>query len=177
MRIAPTKNQIAEYVMEHRDNLYRLAYSYTRNADDALDIVQESVCKAMASRQSLKDFSLMRVWIYRIVVNTSLDVLRKRRRLVPLGDDALQDDVGVRDRYTDIDLLKALDDLALQDRSIVVLHYFEDLKLDEVAFALELNVNTVKTRLYRALERLRALLGETHPETPTKRRENERGNP
>ena len=177
MRTAPTKNQIAEYVMEHRDNLYRLAYSYTRNADDALDIVQESVCKAMASRQSLKDFSLMRVWIYRIVVNTSLDVLRKRRRLVPLGDDALQDDVGVRDRYTDIDLLQALDDLALQDRSIVVLHYFEDLKLDEVAFALELNVNTVKTRLYRALERLRALLGETHPETPTKRRENERGNP
>ena len=58
---------------------YRLAYSYVKNADDALDILQESIYKAISSIESLKDSSYIKTWFYKIIVNTSLDFLEKER--------------------------------------------------------------------------------------------------
>jgi len=62
------EEQIAEYAVKHKENFYRLAYSYVKNADDALDIVQESVYKAISSMDSLKNPDYLKTWFYRIVV-------------------------------------------------------------------------------------------------------------
>lgn len=67
---------------------------------------------------------------------------------------------GANDNYKDLDLQKALDNLPPNYRSIIVLRYFEDLKIEEIADILELNVNTVKTRLYSALKKLRLNMEE-----------------
>ena len=74
--------QTEQVLIEKYDRLYRLAYSYVYNEDDALDIVQESACKAICQCNSLKDPSKLYSWICRIVVNTTMDLLRssKKRR-------------------------------------------------------------------------------------------------
>ncbi|MEQ2528092.1 sigma-70 family RNA polymerase sigma factor [Bacillaceae bacterium CLA-AA-H227] len=146
---------IAEYVIQNKDRFYRLAYSYVQNSDDALDIVQDSIHKAITSK-TLKDEKAIKSWFYRIVVNTSLDFLRRKKKVTVVDDSTIQLHMsGHEDHYTDIDLHQSLNDLLPEYRSVVVLRYFEDLKLEEVAEILDLNVNTVKTRLYKALKILR----------------------
>lgn len=162
--MAPLKNkcleeQIAECAVRYKENYYRLAYSYAKNADDALDIVQESVYKAFSSMASLRNHDHIKTWFYRIVVNTSLDFLRKQRKSIAVGEDVLASfDFGTVDDYENFDLQEALDNLPDKYRTIVILRYFEDLKIDEIAEILSENTNTVKTRLYKSLEKLRIKL-------------------
>ncbi len=149
------EEMIAEYVIQNKERFYRLAYSYVQNPDDALDIVQDSIHKAIASR-TLKDEKAIKSWFYRIVVNTSLDFLRRKKKVTVVDDTTIQLYMsGHEDHYTDIDLHHSLNELLPEYRSVVILRYFEDLKLEEVAEILDLNVNTVKTRLYKALKILR----------------------
>ncbi|WP_031515845.1 sigma-70 family RNA polymerase sigma factor [Desulfofalx alkaliphila] len=147
---------IADYVIQYKENHYRLAYSYVRNTEDALDVVQESIYKALSAKNSLKDTAYLKTWFYRIIVNTALDFLRRRKRLKVAEEGTLISlDGGALDHYQDIDLRRALDALPADYRSIIILHYFEDLRLEDVAEILDKNVNTVKTQLYRTLKRLR----------------------
>ncbi|HOM02631.1 MAG TPA: sigma-70 family RNA polymerase sigma factor [Acetivibrio sp.] len=155
------EERITEYVVNQKESFYRLAYSYVKNAEDALDIVQESVCKAISSMDSLKNPDYIKTWFYKIVVNTSLDFIRKQRKSVAVGEEVLSSfDFGAVDNYEDFDLQEALDNLPAKYRTIVILRFFEDLKIDEIAEILNENVNTVKTRLYKSLEILRIKLSD-----------------
>lgn len=155
------EEQITQYAVEYRESFYRLAFSYVKNADDALDIVQESVYKAILSSSKLKNPEYIKTWFYRIVVNTSLDFIRKQRKSVAVGEEILSSfDFGSVDQYENFDLQEALDNLPAKYRTIVILRYFEDLKIDEIAEILNENTNTVKTRLYKSLEKLRLDLSD-----------------
>ena len=152
---------VAEFAVVYRENFYRLAYSYVKNSDDALDIVQESIYKAISAISTLENPDSLKTWFYRIDVNTSLDFLRKKKRNVAVGEEVFASfDYGIVDNYEDFDLQKALDNLPDKYRTVVVLRYFEDLKIEEIAQILNENTNTVKTRLYKSLEKLRIKLIE-----------------
>ncbi|MFA9424280.1 MAG: RNA polymerase sigma factor, partial [Sedimentibacter sp.] len=136
-------------------------YSYVRNVDDTLDIIQEAIFKAIVSLDNLKNPEYIRTWFYRILINSALDFLRKRKKLIVVDEEFISSfDCGSVDTYADIDLHKALDELPDNYRSIIVLRFFEDLKIEEIAEILDENVNTVKTRLYKSLEKLRINLNE-----------------
>lgn len=150
----------AEQTIRQQDNYYRLAYSYTKNSEDALDIIQDSIYKALSSLDTLVNPDVMKTWFYRILVNTSLDFLRKNRNGLIINDDLIEDKLGEIPLYPDIDLQRSLEELPLNYRSVIVLRYFEDLKIDEIAAILNLNPNTVKTRLYTALKLLRQEMQE-----------------
>lgn len=153
---------LASFVMEHQQNIYRLAYSYVHNKEDALDIVQDSIYKAMKTKSPLQDSSSMKSWFYRIVVHTALDLLKKRKRVQPIEDEQLHAFMDEsEDRYADVDMNRALEQLPDKYRIVVVLRYFEDMKIEEVAEVLHENVNTVKTRLYQALRLLRIEMRST----------------
>ena len=153
--------QITDYIIKNKERHYRLAYSYVKNADDALEVVQESIYKAISTMDSLKTPDYLNTWFYRIIVNTAIDLLRKRKRVVVMDDETLSRyDLSTEDHYMDIDLHKALEDLPIQYRSIIVLRFFEDLKIEEIATVLDENVNTIKTRLYKALRMLRVQLDD-----------------
>lgn len=155
------RKQLTEYILEEKEKHYRLAYSYVRNTDDALDIVQESIYKAFSALDSLKEPGHIKTWFYRIVVHTALDFLRKRKKLVLVDEKNLAVyDSGAVDDYADLDLQKAMADLPEKYRTIIILRYFEDLKIEEVAIVLDRNVNTVKTQLYKALEMLRIRIND-----------------
>lgn len=67
---------------------------------------------------------------------------------------------AVEDNYTDMDLKRTLEELPAKYRSVIVLRYFEDMKINEVAEVLNENTNTIKTRLYQALQLLRVKLDD-----------------
>lgn len=149
---------LTEFVLTNKESYYRLAYSYVKNQEDALDIVHESICKAMSSRHSPHRPEEIKPWFYRIVINTALDFLRKRKLVELVDEEILESSIGSEDTGADLDLRQALDSLPLNYRSIIVLRYFEDLKIEDIAIILGENVNTVKTRLYSALKKLRLQL-------------------
>lgn len=150
------EKELEEYILKNKEMHYRLAYSYVKNKEDALDIVQESIYKATKSLKSLKDSTYLKAWFCRIVINTSLDFIRKRKRVIICDEQTLSlFDTGVVDQYENIDLKKAIEHLPDSERSIIILRYFEDFKLKEVAEILDQNINTTKARLYKALEKLR----------------------
>ena len=124
---------LTTFVTENKERLYRLAYSYVKNPEDALDIVQESIIKAIASRKSLKKGEALRSWFYRIVINTSRDFLRKNNRFQLVGEEEIQlhDPMG-KDEVLDFDLQQALDAMPEKYRSVIILRSFEDLKIEEV---------------------------------------------
>ena len=70
---------ITAYIIEHQNQFYRLAYSYVRNQEDALDAVQNAVCKALEHYGALKNEQAIRTWFYRILVNESLGILKKKK--------------------------------------------------------------------------------------------------
>jgi RNA polymerase sigma-70 factor (ECF subfamily) len=155
------ETQIADYIIRHKEKYYRLAYSYVKNADDALDIVQESIYKAVSYMDSLKSPEYINPWFYRIVVNTSFDFMRKRKKLVIMEDEVLASfNSGASDEYENFDLQSALDNLPEKNRTIVILRYFEDLKIEEIAEILSENINTIKTRLYKSLKILRIKMND-----------------
>ncbi|RKN72375.1 RNA polymerase sigma factor [Paenibacillus ginsengarvi] len=156
---------LIQCITEHKENVYRLAYSYVKNAEDALDIVQDAIQKAFTSASGLKSESTMKSWFYRIVINTSLDFLRKHKRVRPVDDVTLElHGPIVEDVYQNVDLEQAMEELPTAYRTVIVLRYFEDLKIEEMAEVLNENVNTVKTRLYQALNKLRVKMKDDSPQ-------------
>ncbi|GGH21315.1 RNA polymerase sigma factor [Paenibacillus segetis] len=156
-----TEKLLMHCITENKENVYRLAYSYVRNKDDALDIVQDSIFKAMTHIDRLKNPDAMKSWFYRIVVNTSLDFLRRNKKVDTMDHEMIEIySPGTEDVYRDMDLTRNLEDLPLKYRSVIILRYFEDLKIDEVAEVLNENINTIKTRLYQALQLLRVKMND-----------------
>ncbi|TGY97494.1 sigma-70 family RNA polymerase sigma factor [Petralouisia muris] len=148
---------VEQELLSSYDSLYRLAYTYVKNESDAMDIVQESSYKAIKNSSSVKNAAFIKTWLWRIVINTSLEVLRKNQREVSF--DAAKEQ-GKEDIYLDFDTIDALDILNEKERAVIVLRYFEERKLQEIADVLEENLNTTKSILYRSLGKLRIKLTE-----------------
>lgn len=148
---------IEQQLIADYKKLYRLAYSYVHNENDALDIVQESAYKAIKNSGSLKNVQYRGTWLCRIVINESISFLRRQRRqTVPLCEL----DGEAEDTYTDLDLRRALEQLDPMDKTVVVLRFFEGLQLNQIAQVLDENLNTIKSRLYRSLKKLKLSLAE-----------------
>lgn len=126
-----------------------------------MDVVQEAIHKALKSVHRLEDASKMHSWFYKIVVNTALDFLRKKKRVQVTDDDTLEFlSQGESDVYEDQDVKRAIEDLPEMYRVIIILRFFEDLKLEDIAQILDENENTIKTRLYKALRLLKVELSQ-----------------
>lgn len=152
---------VEQFILEHKEAHYRLAYSYVRNKDNAFDIVQEAILKALQSVDRLEETRYLKTWFYRILVNTAIDFIRKHKRMTVMEDDMLEIHLPTTEMEgTNLDLQQAVDQLSPVFKTIILLRFFEDLKIEEVAEITGDNVNTVKTRLYAALKKLRLTVGE-----------------
>lgn len=154
------EKQVKTYIVENKEALYRFAYSYVKNEDDALDIVHDAICKSLANINALKDINNIKPWIYKIVSNCTIDYIRKNRKYTELTDDLQEQNAIGYDTYEDIDLQEALDKLPEKYRTVIILRYFEDMKIGDIAQVLNENENTIKTRLYNGLSKLKIELIE-----------------
>lgn len=153
---------LKEYVETNQQDFYRLAFSYTKNSDAALDVVQEAILKAIDKIDSLRKPEYLKTWFYRILVNEGLTYFRRNQKLVLVEDFSVEhatpDDC--ENVAESIDMYHALQALEPKIRTVIILRYFEDMKLEEIAKITQTNLSTVKSRLYKGLELLKILIGE-----------------
>ncbi len=161
------------YINENIDAAYRFAYTYAKNKEDAEDILNESVVKALRSINSLEDIlnesvvkalrsinslrdpEKIKPWFYRIIANTALTHIKSRQKIVYLEYEDMENLDSVTDDYSNLNFNELIEKLDPKYKSIIVLRFFENMTIQEVASVLDLNENTVKTRLYKALKMLR----------------------
>ncbi len=146
---------LTEYILSHQADFYRLAYSYVKDRDAALDVVQESIVKALSKADSLREPAYVKTWFYRILVNESITWFRQGKRLVPLEEQLEQEAAPECDPGARLDLYDAIEKLSEKERTVIRLRFFEDLKLEEIARVTGANLNTVKSRLYKGLKHLK----------------------
>ena len=157
MKTASLQQKVEDQILDNYEAMYRLAYSYVRNEEDALDIVQESVYKAIKNAGKVQQEAYIRTWLWRIVMNTAVYLIRSRKNETGLEEAG---ETGKEDTYQDFDTLEALKILEPREKAVIVLRFFEDQKLEDIARTLQENTNTVKTILYRSLKKLRVELTE-----------------
>lgn len=129
--------------------MFRVAYAIVRNEEDCADAIQEALLRAWRRMDTLRDEKLFDTWLVRILINECYTLLRKRKRpsLPPMPPPP---------EYAALnDALMALDDSL---RLPITLYYVEGFSIDEIASMLKIPSGTVKGRLYRGRQHLKALL-------------------
>jgi len=155
-------DRFLKLIEENQEQLYKMAYSYVKNKDDALDIVQDAIYKAYISYNKVKNAKYEKTWLIRILINTSLDFIRKRKKMLSLDMDYMENVVDTKseNHHTKLMLEEALDKLNEKQKTVIILRYFEDMKLNDIASTLNTPVSTIKSILYRALDEMKIYIKE-----------------
>lgn len=152
------------------DRLFGVAHRILRDFDSAGDALQDALIRIWRDLPALRDPERFEAWAYRLMVNACMDQLRRAKRhdadLSLLSTDGVEDDPEltyvVRDQ-----LDRAFRRLPLDQRAVVVLHYYRDLPFNEIAHALEIPIGTVRSRLHYARRALRAAIeADSRPAVP-----------
>jgi RNA polymerase sigma-70 factor (ECF subfamily) len=154
-------NVFYELMDERKKTLYITAYTYVKNKDDALDIVHDTVLKAYTNIKKLKEPQFFNTWLTRILINCSIDFIRKNKKVVSLAETtSLHAAINQDFNEQSLDLFNAISKLNEKSKTIVILKYFQDMTLTEIADMLNSPLGTVKTNLHKALKELRIELRE-----------------
>lgn len=157
--IKGNKDCLEELLVLHGDQLYRTAYVYVRNREDALDIVQEASYKAFLSIGQLKNEKFFLTWLTKILLNCSYEVVKKRNKEWPSNEMVEVTEEKREKKVEDLDLIEAVSRLKEKHKNAIILFYFHDLPISDVAKVMNIPENTVKTYLSRGKVQLKKLLG------------------
>ncbi|MFB7157262.1 MULTISPECIES: sigma-70 family RNA polymerase sigma factor [unclassified Lysinibacillus] len=136
------------------DILYRMAFTYLKNEQDALDVMQDLVYKALKKMHTVKQHEYARTWLVRVLINCCKDHLRKRQPTVSIQEHHQVEWVI----YSDMERL--LEHLSLSEQQLVYMKYFQQLKNKEIAELNQIPEGTVKSKLHYILKKLRNFAGE-----------------
>ncbi|PEJ56175.1 RNA polymerase subunit sigma-70 [Bacillus sp. AFS002410] len=149
-----------ELIQDEKNKLFRMAFLYVKNDDDALDIMQDTIYKAFISIKQLKDPLYFSTWISRILINSALDFIKKNNRIIPFSDvDGFRNEQNFRIEEK-LDLVEAIERLEVQYKTVIILRFYKDLSIKQIAEILKCPEGTVKTRLHRAINQLKSDLKE-----------------
>lgn len=150
-----------ELMEEEKVKLYKIAYIYMKNEEDALEVFQETVYKAFLSIKNLKDERYFSTWVTRILIHTAFDLLKKQKRVIPMERKILESKMRP---YTTTenhsDLLRAITDLEEKYKTTLILRFYKDYTVKQIAEILDCPKGTVKTNIHRGINLLREKMKE-----------------
>src|SRR5207237_4484199 len=163
-----------ELVARHRDKIYARAFSMMRNEDAATDLSQEAWVKGWQRLKQFQGESSFVTWMTRIVINLCLDQLRKQKRHRAESIEAMEEESGGVERQMPVVTVnpteglerrelrqridKALSQLSVEHRTVMILHEFEELEYKEIAKRMQCSIGTVMSRLFYARRKMANLL-------------------
>jgi len=158
-----TRRRRRSAICAERDRLFRLAWSWTHDANAAEDLAQETLARGLAKLDTLKDESRLRVWLTRILVNVHRDWLRRVHPDTGLDTTTLVSSDDPERSAEQAQIVRrtrnAMTELSNEQRQVLTLVDVADLSYADAAKVLDVPVGTVMSRLSRARKRLRELLG------------------
>ncbi len=141
---------------QYEADIYRMAYVYVKNKEDALDLVQEVAYQSFKNINTLKKPEFFKTWLMKITINCALNLINKNKKVIPLNANL---DMLMRTEDEDIALTlslnKLIDTLQEDEKSVILLKYYDDRTLKEISEILDIPLGTAKSVLYRALDKLR----------------------
>ncbi|MBR4040515.1 MAG: sigma-70 family RNA polymerase sigma factor [Clostridia bacterium] len=152
------KEQFARQVTGLQGSLYRVAASYLRGESDRLDAVSEAIARAWEKRYTLRDETLFRTWITRILIRECVNIQRRQKRSVPM--EQMPEGEAAKEDERIVSLREAIDQLPQRHRTMVVLHYMEGCDVRETARIMGTTKGAVCAGLARARAALRRMIGE-----------------
>ncbi|HLZ30111.1 MAG TPA: sigma-70 family RNA polymerase sigma factor [Chloroflexota bacterium] len=185
---AGDREAVSELVQSQQTYVYSIAMSLMHNQADAADMTQEAFIRLLRSLGTYRGETKFTTWLYRLVTNICLDGLRRRGRPVESLDEQGSGQAGESaqtsgerladsDRWTQpeerlelresaSEVREALASLPATQRLALTLHYFEDLRYEDIAETMGLPLNTVKSHIRRGKERLAQVLTNPVEEQP-----------
>lgn len=148
-----------QLIAHHKYSLYRIAYAYLKNEQDALEAIQEVTFRAFKNLKKLREPKYFSTWLTRILINYCNDELKRKKRFIH-NHQHERFEAGKTENNDDrIAVEYAIQKLGPKLQEVVVLKYFHDLTIDQIAHQLNRPEGTIKTWLNKALRDLRKELG------------------
>ena len=163
-----------ELVLRHRDKIYARAFSMMRNEEEAVDLSQEAWVKGWQRLKQFQGESSFLTWMTRIVINLCLDQIRKQKRHRAESIEAMAEELGGVERQMPVvnpnptaglerqelrqRIDKALAQLSVEHRTVMILHEFEELEYKQIAKRMQCSIGTVMSRLFYARRKMANLL-------------------
>ncbi|EJT6501107.1 sigma-70 family RNA polymerase sigma factor [Clostridium perfringens] len=155
------KESFGILIKNNKEYLYKMAFLYVKDEQDALEVIHETVYRAFLNIEKLKKEKFFNTWITRILINVSIDFLKKKGK-----NEMLDESTPIRKERCEIsteeklDLYNAIDLLNDNYKTVIIMMYFNDMKIKDISKVMEIPENTVKTYLRRAKQALGEVLKE-----------------
>ena len=148
------ENELSEYVHSYRGTVYRLAYSYLKNREDAEDVTQEAFLRLYNSKESFNSAENVKAWLIRVTINLSKNLLKTiwRKKRVELDKDI------PCENEKENALAEYIMKLKPKYSIIIHLFYYEGYSVKEISQVCKISSSAVRTRLNRARNQLKAML-------------------
>lgn len=148
------ESRLSFYIHKFHGTVYRLAYSYLKNPDDAEDVVQETFLRLYLSNTEFETDENIKAWLIRVAINLSKDMLKSSWFR---GRTELDKDIPAKEKNEDT-ISEIIEKLKPEYRAVIFLFYYEGYSVKEIAEMNEISVSAATTRLSRARKKLKKLL-------------------
>ena len=150
------KKWFCDNIKDLENGMYRLSYSILRNETDAQDAVQEAIYKSYKNLESLKDKRKFKSWIYKIITNTSFEMLKNKKDYLDIEQENVQEDKI--DIDTNLILWNAVQGLEQPYRTTITLFYYEDMSIKEISKITGTKIDAIKKQLSRGREKIKEVM-------------------
>ncbi|ASY50655.1 sigma-70 family RNA polymerase sigma factor [Clostridium perfringens] len=155
------KESFGILIKNNKEYLYKMAFLYVKDEQDALEVIHETVYRAFLNIEKLKKAKFFNTWITRILINVSIDFLKKKGKNEMLDESTPiikeRCEISTEEK---LDLYNAIDLLNDNYKTVIIMMYFNDMKIKDISKVMEIPENTVKTYLRRAKQALGEVLKE-----------------
>lgn len=156
MLIINQKEWFCKNIKNLENGMYRISYSILKNDADAQDAVQEAIYKSYKNLESLNDKRKFKPWLYKIVTNTSFEILKNNKYYVDIEENILEDEK--EDIDTNLTLWNAVQQLKQPYRTTITLFYYEDMSTKEISEITGTSVDAIKKQLSRGREKIKEVM-------------------
>ena len=149
-----SKEQFGQLVMKYKESLFFTAKSILRNDTDAEDAVCSAIMKAFENFSQLREQQYFKSWITRIVINEAYAICRKNKNLQSM------EEMTTEPAYSDYhdEMWEIVNTLDEEFRTVIIMFYYNDIPINEIAEYLDIAPGTVKSRLNRGRKKLKELI-------------------
>ena len=144
---------------EYAKELYNIAYGYTRNRDDSIDIMQNAYVVLLESNKKFESNEHIKYFLIRVTINESLDLLKSAsKKRVIKNNDVVVNFPETEKEELQYDLSEIVNTLPEKYKTIIILHYYDDMKIKDISSVLKISEPAVKKRLERARKLIKEII-------------------
>ena len=144
---------------EYAKELYNIAYGYTRNRDDSIDIMQNAYVILLESNKKFESNEHIKYFLIRVTINESLDLIKSAsKKRVIKNNDVVVNFPETKKEELPYDLSEIVNTLPEKYKTIIILHYYDDMKIKDISNVLKISEAAVKKRLERARNLIKEII-------------------